>query len=300
MNQKRKPGEVRDPDFSPSEDIDNEFSSTSNSEIEEDEPDKDEEDTGNKKYKNLWPEKISQYFSAGTHEARKAQASGLYTIFGADAFGVVPSSKMNKKRVEEVKERMKNKPAGVSKEYWAAKVILDRCPKKKLKKQDLMKAPPKINTVSPSTSTTSGTGTLETLSEKGTDFLAEVNTLNGRKRKCEDGMVDYIGKQELGKMGITIAVGKPFFSIFKVVSHGKICPPKRRTKEIRETALENQVYSIDVDSFLLIIKKQWGEQPANAPPRFYLRFGRNYKQKGVRGKKERPIHGTFLSRWSLC
>ena len=117
MNQKRKPGEVRDPDFSPSEDIDNKFSSTSNSDIEEDEPDEDEEDMGIKKYKNLWPEKISQYFPAGTHETRKALASSLYTIFWADAFGVVPSSKMNKKRVEEVKERMKNKPTDESKEY---------------------------------------------------------------------------------------------------------------------------------------------------------------------------------------
>ena len=90
MNQKRKPGEVRDPDFSPSEEIDNEFSSTSNSHIEEDELDEDEEDMGNKKYKKLWPEKISQYFPAGTHETRKGQASSLYTIFQADAFGVDP------------------------------------------------------------------------------------------------------------------------------------------------------------------------------------------------------------------
>ena len=51
---------------------------------------------------------------------------------------------------------------------------------------------------------------------------------------------------------------KTLFSNFKAVSHDKICPPKRRANEVRETALENQVFSIDVDSFLLIIKKQWG------------------------------------------
>lgn len=106
------------------------------------------------------------------------------------------------------------------------------------------------------------------------DFLAEVNTLDSRKRKCTDDMVDYLGKREIGKMGITIPVRKPSFSNFKVVSHDKICPPKRRPNKIKETALENQVYSIDVDSFLLIIKKQWGDQPANAPPRFCLRFVR--------------------------
>ena len=122
MNQKRKQEEeIEDPDFSPSKDIDYQFSPTSNAEQE----DEDEEERGNKKYKNLWPKKMSHYFPARIHEVRKSQASSLYTIFRADAFGVVPSSKINKKRVEEIKEKMKNKPADVSKEFWAAKVILN-------------------------------------------------------------------------------------------------------------------------------------------------------------------------------
>ena len=44
---------------------------------------------------------------------------------------------MNKKRVEEVKERMKNKSADISKEFWAAKVILDMCPPKKVEETRL-------------------------------------------------------------------------------------------------------------------------------------------------------------------
>ena len=130
MNQKRKQEEEVDPDFSPSEDIGNKFSSTSNSDIEEDELDKDEEEGGNKKYKKLWPKKIYQYFPAGAHATRKSQAASLYTIFRGDTFGVIPSRKINKKRVEEVKDGMKNKSAGISKEFWVAKVILDLALKK--------------------------------------------------------------------------------------------------------------------------------------------------------------------------
>ena len=64
------------------------------------------------------------------------------------------------------------------------------CPKKRWKKQDFMKAPPKINTVSPST-TTSGAGTLETPSEKGADFLAEVPLIAGNENVRTEWLVHW-------------------------------------------------------------------------------------------------------------
>ena len=188
-----------------------------------------------------------------------------------------------------VKHGLKNKPVGLPKEFWVVKVIVDLFSKRKRENKSMsLYSTPEFAPNFPSTSTTANKGIKNNQVKRRWKFFAEGNTFNSKKRKCEDDMVDHIEKHEkheIGKMGITIPIGKPFFSNFKVMPYKKICTPKCQGNEIKETALENTAYSIDIDAFLLIIKKQWGGQLTNIPHRVYLRFGRNHKQKGMGGEE---------------
>lgn len=225
------------------------------------------------KRKSQWPSTIAQFFPIKINDERLNRANNLFQMFRSDQQGIPPVGKQNIKKLEALKEEMGKKPEMEIKEQWLANSILKLCPDKKHgnSKKEKDKNPPPPGESSPSSS--SGTSVAMT----GVNFANTVSSFPSlsKKRKREESPKT----ESEGKVGVTFPIGKSFFKDFKVVAHKKI-PTKKISKDCIESVLDTKFYSIDVDTFILIVKKEWGAQDTEHPGRFYLRFGRNYRKKG--------------------
>ena len=263
------------------------------------ETDTDSDESEENPKQEIWPESLSEFFPNDVSKSRLNQASNLYQMFRSDCAGIPPMGKRNQRQVDLIKEALLRKTNGQTKEKTVVKAILKIIPEKRVKK-----IPEKRKNKETSSLSSSNENAVAS-SDTGVDFSSVITTLPRatKKRKKEESNSKSL---KVGKVGETFPLGKTFFKDFKVIAHDKI-KARSHTNDCVESVLDTQFYSIDVDSFIIIIKKQWGNQGTSIPPRYYLRFGRSFRRKGSEKKDETytwdfPLHliDVFNDQLKLC